>query len=168
MAYLELLFSRAEGGDEADFSFQQWPYIRTEEKTTFGPSTFDWSKQQLDDLTTLFTGEAADGARHRIGRELSELLHGLEWQPPTEEIERSDETGEELIFTIHSTAPELYTLPWELVPTDASDMHLANHPSVLIRHCVPGLPACPPPATPEHPGILFAWSDAAGRVPMRS
>ena len=41
---------------------------------------------------------------------------------------------------MRSSAPELYTLPWEIVRTDGSDTFLADHPSVMVRHAVPGLP----------------------------
>jgi hypothetical protein len=162
----ELLFlSEIEPEDDGAFAFDERGYVRTDGETRHGPSRFSWSSRQLADLTTIFHGEDAEGARQRIAKDLARLLAGLAWVPDEDALQRADELGEEVVFTVRSGAPELYTLPWEIVRTDASDTFLADHPSVIVRHAVPGLPTRPMSVAPEHPGVLFGWSDAGGRVP---
>jgi hypothetical protein len=148
-----------------EFAFEEHAYLRTHGQDRLGPSRFRWSARQLADLTALFHGDDADGARQRIGRDLARFLSGLSFTPDEAELQAADDLGEEVLFTVRSVAPELYTLPWELVRTGASDTFLADHPSVMVRHAVPGLPTRALPAMPEHPGVLLAWSDAGGRVP---
>ncbi|MCX4241455.1 CHAT domain-containing protein [Paraliomyxa miuraensis] len=165
----ELLFiPDAEPEDEDAFSFEERDYVRMEGSERRGPSRFPWSQRQLSDLATIFHGEDADGARQRMAKDLARLLAGLQWVPDEDALQDADALGEEVVFTVRSSAPELYTLPWEIVRTDTSDTFLADHPSVMVRHCVPGLATRPLPAAPEHPGVLFAWSDAGGRVPHAS
>lgn len=151
--------------EEAAFTFHERPYVREEGPARRGPSCFAWSSRQLADLATLFHGEQSEGARQRIGRDLARFLTELACEPDEAALASADALGEEVAFTIRSSAPELYTLPWEIARTDGSDTFLADHPSVMVRHAVPGLPTRPLPAVPEHPGVLLCWSDAGGRVP---
>lgn len=160
----ELRFS-GEDEDDDEFTFEEREYVRSEGDDRLGPGRFSWSSRQLQDLSTLFSGEDADGARQRIGKDLARFMKALSWVPDGDALEEADDRGEEVIFTVRSTAPELYTLPWEIVRTDAGDTFLADHPSVMVRHAVPGLPTRELPAVPERPGVLFGWSDAGGRVP---
>jgi hypothetical protein len=164
----ELSFLPETEVDEDAFALEDRAYLRSEGPDRLGPSRFQWSARQLADLTALFLGEEADGARQRIGRDLSRFLSGLAFTPSENELQSADDLGEEVVFTIRSSAPELYTLPWEIVRTDGSDTFLADHPSVMVRHAVPGLPTRALPAVPEHPGVLLCWSDAGGRVPSTS
>jgi CHAT domain len=154
-----------EADPDDGFAFEERAYLRTESEARLGPSRFQWSARQLADLTALFEGDDADGARQRIGRDLARFLSGLSFIPDEAELQAADDLGEEVLFTVRSAAPELYTLPWEIIRTDEGDTFLADHPSVMVRCCVPGLPARALPAVPQHPGVLLAWSDAGGRVP---
>jgi len=162
---LSLIHETAAEGSEDAFSFQARSYLRMDGAAPHGPSQFQWSARQLDDLAALFQGERVEGARQRIAGDLAGFLAELAFTTDEAALEAADERGEECVFTIRSSAPELYTLPWEIVRTDGSDTFLADHPSVIVRHAVPGLPTRPLPAVPEHPGVIFGWSDAGGRVP---
>jgi hypothetical protein len=162
----ELWFrSQVDADPDEDFTFQERDYLRREGSAQLGPSRFAWSSRQLADLTAIFHGEDADGARQRMARDLAHFLAELAFTPDEEALQVADERGEEVVLTIRSSAPELYTLPWEIVRTDGSDTFLADHPSVIVRHAVPGLPTRSLPAVPACPGVLFGWSDAGGRVP---
>lgn len=160
--------TEVDAGPDGELVFQERGYLRQDGPARVGPGRFHWSARQLADLTALFHGEDADGARQRIARDLARLLAELAWAPDEAALQSADERGEEVVFTVRSSAPELYTLPWEIVRTDVSDTFLADHPSVMVRHAVPGLPARALPAAPAHPGVLLAWSDAGGRVPSAS
>ena len=149
----------------SDFHFAPSEYVRQEAEQQFGPATFAWSERQRSDLLTLFLAKDAEGARERVGRDLGALMSGLGWTPDERALNEADKRGEEILITVSSEAPELYTLPWEITTTGASSVFLADHPSIMVRNAWPGLPPRELADKPENPGVLFAWSDAGGRVP---
>ncbi|HWN71348.1 MAG TPA: CHAT domain-containing protein, partial [Haliangium sp.] len=72
-----------------------------------------------------------------------------------------------VIVTVRSVAAELYALPWELLPLEATGQCLGELPGVLVRYEWPETHTVPAKLIPDARGgrVLLSWSAAAGAVP---
>jgi len=72
-----------------------------------------------------------------------------------------------VLLTVRSAAAELYTLPWELLPLEATGQCVGELPGLLVRYEWPETHTVPQRRARDagRRRLLIAWSAAAGEVP---
>jgi hypothetical protein len=163
-AKLHLLSQDTPTGN-GDHRWRPHPYLRMDGTVPKGPSVFDWSERQREDLEALWRDPSAEGARERLARDLAAFCERLGWTPQPQVLEDAERQGEEFLLTVSPVPSELYLLPWEILQVGAGGAYLSDYESILVRYAAPGLPARAPLEAPTHPSVLFAWSAAGGAVP---
>jgi tetratricopeptide (TPR) repeat protein len=166
---LVLEFARAEhAGDPYAFRFEPQQYLLRRSGGGFETAEFPWDSALLDDLTALQTPGCDRVVVQRIGERLRRFVMPLQITEELERIAAIPRDGERVMITVRSAAAELYALPWELLTAKASGQHLGALPHVLYRYEWPQTHTTQQAKRPRvDPGrILFAWSAAAGSVPM--
>jgi hypothetical protein len=132
-----------------------------------------WSSDFLDDLDALHGPHCDPAVAQRVGRALCSFLEPSGWTWHAQAISTATQQSTPVIVTIRSAAAELYALPWEILPLEASGQCLGELPGVLVRYEWPETHSVParwlPDARVGRGGrdgrILVAWSAAGGAVP---
>ncbi|WP_428264813.1 CHAT domain-containing protein [Haliangium sp.] len=127
----------------------------------------DWSDALLNDLDALHEPYCDPAVAQRVGRTLCSFLEPSGWSWHAQELSAAVQESGPVIVTIRSAAAELYALPWELLPLEATGQCVGELPGVLVRYEWPETHTVPAKLIPDARGgrILMAWSNAAGPVP---
>lgn len=131
----------------------------------------DWSESFLADLDALHQPYCDPAVAQRIGRCLYTFLEGSSWAWHAQIIAGAVQQGTPVLVTIRSAAAELYALPWELLPLEATGQCVGELPGVLVRyewpdtHSVPAKHLAGQNSARGAGRTLVAWSAAAGSVP---
>jgi class 3 adenylate cyclase len=127
----------------------------------------DWSDELLQDLDALHAPHCDPGTAQRVGRALCNFLEPSGWTWHAQAIASATQQATPVIVTVRSVAAELYALPWELLPLEATGQCLGELPGVLVRYEWPETHTVPARLIPDARGgrILLCWSAAAGAVP---
>lgn len=164
---LELEFVRKESsGDPYECRFIPQDYILRRGQGQYEEAHFPWSEELMHTLQEVRLRESDPDKVQRLGDTLRQFLATAGWGTSEALIQSAVERQGSVVLTLRSAAAELYTLPWELMTLERGGQHLGELPTVLIRYAWPEISAAP-----EDPGrgaggrILFAWSQAGGRVP---
>ncbi|MCA9694818.1 MAG: CHAT domain-containing protein, partial [Myxococcales bacterium] len=130
--------------------------------------TVPWDRALLAELAAVRSPSRDPAAAQRIGDRLRGILEPAGWGAIASQIHAAVEEGREVHVTVRSNAAELYALPWELMTLGPSGRHLGELEEVLLRHEWPGTKSTPEQPNPRTEGgrLLFAWSSAAGAVPV--
>jgi class 3 adenylate cyclase len=126
-----------------------------------------WSPDLLDDLDALHGPYCDPAVAQRVGRALCSFLEPSGWTWHAQAIGNAAQQSTPVIVTIRSAAAELYALPWEILPLEATGQCLGELPGVLVRYEWPETHTVPARWIPDARGgrILVAWSAAGGVVP---
>lgn len=126
-----------------------------------------WSADFLDDLDALHGPHCDPAVAQRVGRALCSFLEPSGWSWHAQAIGNAAQQSTPVIVTIRSAAAELYALPWEILPLEATGQCLGELPGVLVRYEWPETHTVPVRWIPDARGgrILVAWSAAGGAVP---
>lgn len=171
MAVQELVFefARAEqAGDPFAFRFEPQSYLLRRSGGGFETAVFPWDRALLNDLAALQTPGCDRVIVQRIGELLRRFLMPLGLADSLTQRTDSANAEKPLMITIRSAAAELYALPWELLTDKTSGQHVGALPHVLFRYEWPETHSTQESQRPRTDAgrILFAWSAAAGAVPM--
>jgi hypothetical protein len=103
----------------------------------------------------------------RVGRALCTFLEPSGWTWHAQAIAAANQRSSPMLLTVRSAAAELYTLPWELLPLEATGQCVGELPGLLIRYEWPETHTVPLKRTRDanRRRLLVAWSAAAGEVP---
>jgi hypothetical protein len=159
------LLSQDEPEGGAGLRWRAHPYLRVDGSMPKGPSVFDWSERQREDLEALWRDPSAEGARERLARDLAAFCDKLGWAPDADLLADAEKHGDEYLLTLSAVPPELYLLPWEVIQVGASGTYLSDYGSAQVRYAMPGLEPREIAGAPPAAGVLFAWSAAGGAVP---
>ncbi len=159
---LEIVRARAGGHS---FAYQAGPqtYLARTPGGGFREIHFDWNDSLLNGLSKLAGFRPDPLAAAEMGERLRAFLH----DSPLAAHERALGEGEPGWLSLRFAAAELYALPWELLTLRPSGLSLGQLPDLLLTFSWPEARARPAPIEPRPEGgrLLFAWSEAGGRVP---
>jgi hypothetical protein len=126
-----------------------------------------WSSEFLNDLDALHASSCDPAVVQRVGRALCSFLEPSGWTWHAHAIAAAARRSSQVLLTIRSAAAELYALPWELLPLEATGQCVGELPGLLVRYEWPETHTVPPQRTrdPRRRRLLVAWSAAAGEVP---
>jgi hypothetical protein len=126
-----------------------------------------WSSEFQGDLDALHASSCDPAIVQRVGRALCCFLEPSGWTWHAQAIAAASQRSSPVLLTIRSTAAELYTLPWELLPLESTGQCVGELPSLLIRYEWPETHTVPLKRTKDavRRRLLVAWSAAAGEVP---
>jgi hypothetical protein len=126
-----------------------------------------WSSEFLDDLDALHASCCDPAIVQRVGRALCSFLEPSGWASHTQAIAAAIRRSSPVLLTVRSAAAELYALPWELLPLEATGQCVGELPGLLIRYEWPDTHTVPLQRArdPSRRRLLVAWSAAAGEVP---
>jgi CHAT domain len=126
-----------------------------------------WSSEFLDDLDALHAPHCDPAIVQRLGRALCSFLEPSGWTWHAQAITAAIQRESPVLLTVRSAAAELYTLPWELLPLEATGQCVGELPGLLIRYEWPETHTVPIKRAndPNRRRLLVAWSAAAGEVP---
>ena len=126
-----------------------------------------WSNEFLDELDALHASHCDPAIVQRIGRALGSFLEPSGWTWHAQAIAAANQRSAPIVLTVRSAAAELYTLPWELLPLEATGQCVGELPGLLIRYEWPETHTVPLKRTRDasRRRLLVAWSAAAGEVP---
>lgn len=127
----------------------------------------DWSDELLHDLDALHQPYCDPAVAQRIGRVLCAFLEPAGWSWHARAICDSVQQGSPVVVTVRSAAAEIYALPWELLPLEATGQCVGELPGVLVHYEWPETHTVPlkHAAGPQAGRVLAAWSAAGGTVP---
>jgi len=160
-------FLRArEAGDPFAFRFESQDYILPTEAGDSPTARFDWTEEVMSDLQAVRLPGRDPAIVQRLGGRLRRFVSEAGWQLHEQRIAEALDEGRPVLLTIRSSAAELYSLPWELLPLK-SGQFIGEVDGLLIRFEWPDSPSRPEQPQPRTEGgrILVAWSAAAGGVP---
>jgi CHAT domain len=126
-----------------------------------------WSNEFLADLDALHASYCDPAIVQRVGRALCSFLEPSGWTWHAQAIAAASQRSSPVLLTVRSTAAELYTLPWELLPLEATGQCVGELPGLLIRYEWPETHTVPLKRTKDaiRRRLLVAWSASAGEVP---
>jgi hypothetical protein len=126
-----------------------------------------WSAELLDDLDALHASRCDPAVVQRVGRALCSFLEPSGWTWHAQAIAAAIQRSLPVLLTVRSAAAELYTLPWELLPLEATGQCVGELPGLLIRYEWPETHTVPLKRGRDgsQRRLLVAWSAAAGEVP---
>ena len=126
-----------------------------------------WSTDFLDDLDALHGSSCDPAIVQRVGRALCSFLEPSGWTWHAQTIAAAIQRESTVLLTVRSAAAELYALPWELLPLEATGQCVGELPGLLIRYEWPETHTVPQRRARDAgpPRLLVAWSAAAGEVP---
>ena len=126
-----------------------------------------WSAELLDDLDALHASYCDPAIVQRVGRALCSFLEPSGWTWHAQAIAAASQRSAPVLLTVRSAAAELYTLPWELLPLEATGQCVGELPGLLIRYEWPETHTVPLKRARDasQRRLLVAWSAAAGEVP---
>jgi hypothetical protein len=153
--------------DPYDFRFEPEEYTL---RTSHGGRKrvhLAWSSDFLADLDALHGPHCDPAVAQRVGRALCSFLEPSGWTWHAQNISAATQQSTPVIVTIRSAAAELYALPWEILPLEASGQCLGELPGVLVRYEWPETHTVPARCAQDARGgrILIAWSAGGGAVP---
>ncbi len=161
-------FARTDTPDDP-YAFRFGPQSYTLRTTHGGRKSvhLDWSEGFLRDLDALHAPHCDPGTAQRVGRALCSFLEPSGWTWHAQTIASATQQGMPVMVSVRSVAAELYALPWELLPLEATGQCLGELPGVLVRYEWPETHAVPARLIPDPRGgrVLLAWSAASGAVP---
>jgi class 3 adenylate cyclase len=161
-------FARTDTPDDP-YAFRFGPQSYTLRTTHGGRKSvhLDWSEEFLRDLDALHAPHCDPGTAQRVGRALCSFLEPSGWTWHAQTIASATQQGMPVMVSVRSVAAELYALPWELLPLEATGQCLGELPGVLVRYEWPETHTVPARLIPDPRGgrVLVAWSAAAGAVP---
>ncbi|MCA9659308.1 MAG: CHAT domain-containing protein [Myxococcales bacterium] len=118
--------------------------------------TIPWSEPLITRMSAAYRCPARSDATQRLGQELAEIFAACWRHLGLADALRGDAPLE---LTICSNAPELYTIPFELMVDPTTGTRLGAAPGVALRYTWPGRPSQPVSAgAPERGRILFAYA----------
>ena len=134
----------------------------------------DWDAALLGDLAALRRPGRDPALPPRIGDLLRRFLSTTWFAQREADLVAALARGEAVQITLRLAAAELFALPWELLTLSGSGLHLGAQPGVILRYAWPDTRSLPWPVaagstdepSPEGGRLLFAWSAAAGAVPV--
>lgn len=140
----------------------------------------DWDAALLSDLAALRRPGRDPALPPRIGDLLRDFMSTTWFAAREDELLAALARGEAVQITLRLAAAELFALPWELLTLSGSGLHLGAQPGVILRYAWPDTRSLPWPKgstdtagpaasedhSPEGGRLLFAWSAAAGQVPV--
>jgi class 3 adenylate cyclase len=167
---LSLVFEFARTDTPEDpYAFRFGPQSYTLRTTHGGRKSvhLDWSEELLHDLDALHEPHCDPGTAQRVGRALCNFLEPSGWTWHAQAIASATQQAMPVTVTVRSVAAELYALPWELLPLEATGQCLGELPGVLVRYEWPETHTVPARLIPDARGgrLVVAWSAAAGEVP---
>lgn len=126
-----------------------------------------WSAELLEDLDALHASHCDPAIVQRVGRALCNFLEPSGWTWHAQAIAAATQRSLPVLLTVRSAAAELYTLPWELLPLEATGQCVGELPGLLIRYEWPETHTVPLKRARDasRRRLLVAWSAAAGEVP---
>ncbi|HWO25085.1 MAG TPA: CHAT domain-containing protein [Kofleriaceae bacterium] len=126
-----------------------------------------WSAEFLADLDALHASYCDPAVVQRVGRALCSFLEPSGWTWHAQAIAAATQRSLPVLLTVRSAAAELYTLPWELLPLEATGQCVGELPGLLIRYEWPETHTVPQKRAGDtsRRRLLVAWSAAAGEVP---
>jgi len=126
-----------------------------------------WSPDLLADLDALHASHCDPAIVQRVGRALCSFLEPSGWTWHAQAIAAATQRSLPVLLTVRSVAAELYTLPWELLPLEATGQCVGELPGLLVRYEWPETHTVPLKRARDasRRRLLVAWSAAAGEVP---
>jgi hypothetical protein len=126
-----------------------------------------WSPELLDDLDALHASYCDPAVVQRVGRALCSFLEPSGWTWHAQAIAAATQRSLPVLLTVRSAAAELYTLPWELLPLEATGQCVGEIPGLLVRYEWPETHTVPfkHARDASRRRLLMVWSAAAGEVP---
>jgi hypothetical protein len=126
-----------------------------------------WSSEFLADLDALHASYCDPAIMQRVGRALCSFLEPSGWTWHAQAIAAASQRSLPVLLTVRSTAAELYTLPWELLPLEATGQCVGELPGLVIRYEWPETHTVPLKRARDaaRRRLLVAWSATAGEVP---
>lgn len=127
-----------------------------------------WSAEFLADLDALHASYCDPAVVQRVGRALCSFLEPSGWTWHAQAITAATQRAAPVLLTVRSAAAELYTLPWELLPLEATGQCVGELPGLLVRYEWPETHTVPLKRARDasRRRLLVAWSAAAGEVPV--
>src|SRR5271170_4236072 len=166
---LTLEFSRAkDAGDPYEMRMKPQVYNRRLADKTYRDGELEWDTDFLGAIESLRDPRRDPEVVQRLGNVLRAFLERTGWSREEAALAAAVDAQRPVVLTIRSAAAELYALPWELLALGQTMRHLGELPNVLLRYEWPGTTTKPeqPSPRPEGGRVLFAYSHAAGSVPM--
>lgn len=153
---LEITLEFVRQRDEEEFPSERQEYTVLH---SFGEprraAIVQWDDPKLQDgLTELTKDHPNEFKLGQLGHYLRDFLHTPNWVRDEVEIDRARMNHRPIHVTVRSDAPEMYYLPWELLPLQSSGTPLGQIPDCLIRYEWRGSPGQEPGSTPGR--ILLA------------
>ncbi|PTL78195.1 SAVED domain-containing protein [Vitiosangium sp. GDMCC 1.1324] len=143
--------------EEEDFSYERQEYTVLH---TFGDAKkvcFPWDAPMLQEGLAELEKSHPDGLKlERLGHYLRDFLETSNWARDEGQLDQARMNRSPIHLTIRSNAPEMYYLPWELLPLKPSGTQLGQMPDCLIRYELRGILGQEPGLTPSR--ILLAGS----------
>lgn len=126
-----------------------------------------WSSELLGDLDALHASSCDPAIVQRVGSALCSFLEPSGWTWHAQTIATAIQRESPVLLTVRSAAAELYALPWELLPLEATGQCIGELPGLLIRYEWPETHTVPKRHARDagQRRLLVAWSAAAGEVP---
>jgi hypothetical protein len=155
-----------ESGDPFAFRFEPQEYILPTEGGDSPTARFEWTPEVLADLAAVRLPGRDPAVVQRLGSRLRRFVSEAGWSLHEQQITQALDEGRQVVVTLRSSAAELYSLPWELLPLK-SGVFLGELEGLLLRCEWPDSPSQHEQPSPRAEGgrILFAWSAAGGAVP---
>jgi hypothetical protein len=153
--------------DTYGFSFKRQKYIVVHTHGAIKEAPFPWDAPEFWDVFMRLQKPSPDSETLKLmGKYLRDFLHKTDWSRDEAAINQALENQQPIDLTIRSNAAEMYTLPWDLLLLEPSDRQLASVDECLIRY--EWARDLPDPSSRSVPKgrILFAFSEAGGRVPF--
>ncbi|ACY14274.1 CHAT domain-containing protein [Haliangium ochraceum] len=161
-------FARTDTPEDA-YAFRYRPQDYTLRTTHGGRKRvhLDWSEEFLGQLDALHAPYCDPSTAQRVGRTLGTFLEPSGWTWHAQTIAHACQQSRPVLLTIRSAAAELYALPWELLPLEASGQCIGELPGALVRYEWPETHTVPAKHLSEERAgrVLGAWTAAGGEVP---
>ena len=148
------------------FTFEPREYQVRHSNGALKIARFPWNDSEFrKDFEQLSNSTRASTPLESMGKCLRGFLATTDWARYEAEIEQALKSRRPIDIIIRSNAPELYYLPWELLPIESSSRQLHELPNCLVRYEWPQQTS-DERAPRFHPRILIAASAEGGAIPF--
>ncbi|MCB9741527.1 MAG: CHAT domain-containing protein [Alphaproteobacteria bacterium] len=134
---LELALEFGRGGDRLPEGEALRGYVLRHGAGRYRAATLLWDTE-LRALLRAVGRRGAGEARARLAERLLRFLEAAGWEAMAQSLVEALAEAREARLDFISNAPELYALPWELLPVGDSGQALGELPGTLLRYRWPG------------------------------